>query len=77
MRSLFRRIGARTGISLGLILGVAAVLVVAKLADDGRPAAAPAARVGSRCLTHGMDTACPLCIQRVTAAEPVGASASQ
>ena len=36
MRNLLRRLGARTGISLGLILVVAVVLVVFRLIDDGR-----------------------------------------
>lgn len=39
MRTLLRRLGPRTGISVGLILVVAAVLVVGRLAssDDNRP----------------------------------------
>jgi len=38
MRRLLRRIGARTGISLGLILVVAAVVVFARIIDDQRAA---------------------------------------
>jgi len=37
MRQLLRRVGARTGISVGLILVVAAILVVARLGSDERP----------------------------------------
>jgi hypothetical protein len=36
MRRVLRRIGARTGISFGLIVVIAAVLVVARLVADGR-----------------------------------------
>lgn len=36
MRRLLRRIGARTGISIGLIIVIVAVLTVARLIDDGR-----------------------------------------
>ncbi len=36
MRNLLRRVGARTGISVGLILLVTAVVVVFRLADDRR-----------------------------------------
>jgi hypothetical protein len=42
MRTLLRRIGARTGVSLGLIVVVAMVVIVARLAADGRtPAPVP------------------------------------
>jgi hypothetical protein len=36
MRNLLRRIGARTGISLGLILVIAAIVVVFRIADNRR-----------------------------------------
>lgn len=41
MRRLLRRIGARTGISIGLIVVIVAVLTVARLIDDQRVAPPP------------------------------------
>ena len=41
MRGLLRRIGARTGISVGLILVVAAVLLVARIGGSGRNSGVP------------------------------------
>ncbi|EJD54983.1 hypothetical protein AURDEDRAFT_155225 [Auricularia subglabra TFB-10046 SS5] len=43
----------------------------------GRPFAPRASTVGNRCLTHGLDTACAMCVKRVTeGAESVGTSGS-